>query len=238
MMEDSRRGSIAVDRRLLSMLTGVVAGVVAFAVDFVPAPEGGILGAAVSSGFSWGLVSFAVGYFAPTRRVALIVSVGTLALAVTTYYSFVLLFSDRWHQSSGASSLPNAFSPVTRALMFWMAGALLGGLFLGWLAYGAKTGSARSSGIAFGVAIGALIGEAAYAVFHFAFIWVGPLDAFVWTQLQPAATQLCLAAIVAIVALWIRRRSVSPLAVLAAGTISTTVSVALWYLIQAVRTTL
>ncbi|MET8462867.1 DUF6518 family protein [Micromonospora zamorensis] len=223
-----------------SVLAGVVTGVAAFAADFAPDPAGRILLAIASSGFSWGLVAFIVGYFAPARRVAATASVGALALAVITYYVLILLLSDRWRQPLGSSSVSklDEFSPVMRAAAFWMLGALLGGLILGCLAQLARAGCPRNSGIAFGVAFGLLAGEAIYTIFYFAFVWVGPLDSFVWARLQPAVLQLLLAAAATSVALWFRRGTLFFPAAIAAGAISTTASVAIWHLVQTARVTL
>ncbi|MCX4469926.1 hypothetical protein OOK41_06345 [Micromonospora sp. NBC_01655] len=220
------------------VLAGVALGMAAFAVDLVPEAVGRFLVPAFSSGFAWGVVALAVSCYAPTLRSALVAGVGTLALATLTYYGLVASLSRQWLSGSGPTPSPDGLSSVTRASAFWLAGALSGGLVLGCLAHVVRVGTARNASIALGVAFGLLTSEAAYAIFHVIFIWVGPVDSFVWARLGAAAVQLLLAAAVAFFALRLRRPPVSLWVFLVTATVSTAVSAASWHLIESVRMTL
>ncbi|MEU7997843.1 hypothetical protein AB0B83_21250, partial [Micromonospora sp. NPDC049060] len=114
----------------------------------------------------------------------------------------------------------------------------LGGSVLGYLAHVFRTGTTRNAGVALGVALGLLVGEAAYTVLYIAFAWVGPMDSFVWTRLGTAAVQLLLAAAAALVALRLRRPPISLRVFLMAAAVSTVASIASWHFIESVRMTL
>ncbi|MFI7649743.1 DUF6518 family protein [Micromonospora sp. NPDC049460] len=225
-------------RELSPLLAGVALGMAAFAADLVPEAVGRFLVPAFSSGFAWGVVALAVSYYAPTLRSALVAGVGTLALATLTYYGLVASLSRQWLSGSGSALPPDGLYSIARASAFWLAGALFGGLVLGCLAHVVRVGAARNASIALGVAFGLLTGEAAYAIFHVVFVWVGPMDSFVWARLGAAAVQLLLAAAAALVALRLRRRSVSLRVFLMTAMALTAASTASWHLIESVRTTL
>ncbi|MFI0792498.1 hypothetical protein ACH4OY_07350 [Micromonospora rubida] len=225
------------------VLAGLALGVTAFSVDLAPEAVGRFLVPVVSSGFAWGVVALAVSYFAATRRSALVAGVGTLVLATLIYYGLVVSLSRRWHHEFGSSgpegpvSLDGLIS-VARASAFWLLGALFGGLVLGCLANAVRVGSARNASIALGVAFGLLTGEAAYAIFHVLFIWVGPVESFVRARVGSAAVQFVLAAAAALMAFRRRRQLVSLWVLLMAAAVSTVANVAIWHLIELVRTTL
>ncbi|MEU7613144.1 DUF6518 family protein [Micromonospora sp. NPDC049204] len=218
------------------VLAGIAMGMVAFIADLVPETVGRFLVPAFSSGFAWGIVALVVSYYAPTLRSALVAGVGTLALATLTYYGLIASLGRQW--LSGSAPPPDGLGSVVRASAFWVAGSLFGGLVLGYLAHVFRAGTTRNAGIALGVALGLLAGEAAYTVLRIAFVWVGPMDSFVWTRLGTAAVQLLLAAVAALVAIRLRRPPVSRRVFLMAVAVSTVASIANWHLIESVRMTL
>jgi hypothetical protein len=232
-------------RQVLSpVFAGVALGTAAFSADVVPEAVGRFLVPAFSSGFAWGVVALAVSFFAATLTSALVAGVGTLVLAALIYYGLVVLLSQRWYYGSsgsgpeGVASL-DGLSSVMHASAFWLVGSLFGGLVLGCLAQFVRVGSTRSASIALGVAFGLLIGEAAYAVFHAVFIWVGPVDSFVWARIESAAVQLLLAtAVLVTVRLRCRLVSLRLLLLLPTAAVSTVANVAIWQFIESVRTTL
>ncbi|MBQ1072115.1 hypothetical protein KBX06_02880 [Micromonospora sp. C31] len=196
----------------------------AFTADLVPEAVGRFLVPAFSSGFGWAVVALAVGYYAPTCRSALVTGVGTLALATLTYYGLVAWLSRQW--LSGSAPPPDGLGSIMRASAFWLVGSLFGGLVLGYLAHVFRAGTTRNAGTALGVALGLLAGEAAYTVLYIAFVWVGPMDSFVWTRLGSAAVQLLLAAAGTLVALRLCRPQVSLRAFLMAAAVSAVASIA------------
>ncbi|WP_320066551.1 DUF6518 family protein [Micromonospora sp. RTGN7] len=220
------------------VFAGVALGMAAFTADLVPEAVGRFLVPAFSSGFAWGVVALAVSYYAPTLRSAFVAGVGTLALATLTYYGLVASLSRQWLSDSGPALPPDGLYSVTRASVFWLAGALFGGLILGCLAHVVRVGAVRDASIALGVAFGLLAGEAAYAIFYVVIIWVGPVDSFVWARLGAAAVQLLLAAVVACFALRLRRLPLSLWLFLMTATVSTAASAASWHLVESVRMTL
>ncbi|MEU7928520.1 DUF6518 family protein [Micromonospora sp. NPDC049801] len=230
-------GRRSVRREVLPpVFAGVALGVAAFAADLVPEAVGRVLVPAFSSGFAWGVVALVVSYYAPTFRSALVAGVGTLALSTLTYYGLVASLSRQWLSDSAPP--PDGLGSIMRASAFWLVGSLVGGLVLGYLAHVFRTGTTRNAGIALGVALGLLAGEAAYTVLFIAFVWVGPMDFFVWTRLGAAAVQILLAAAAALVALRLRRPPVSPRVFMMAAAVSTVASIASWHLIESVRMTL
>ncbi|WP_327029612.1 DUF6518 family protein [Micromonospora sp. NBC_01740] len=218
------------------VFAGVALGMGAFAADLVPEAVGRVLVPAFSSGFAWGVVALAVTYYAPTLRSALVAGVGTLAVATLTYYGLVASLSRQW--LSGSTPPPDGLGSIMRASAFWLVGSSFGGLVLGYLAHVLRTGTTRNAGIALGVALGLLAGEAAYTVLFIAFVWVGPMDSFVWTRLGTAAVQLLLTAAAALVALRLRRPPISLRVFLMAAAVATVASIASWHLIESVRMTL
>ncbi|MFG2008967.1 DUF6518 family protein [Micromonospora sp. NPDC048868] len=218
------------------VLAGVALGMAAFAADLVPEAVGRVLVPAFSSGFAWAVVSLAVSYYAATLRSALVAGVGTLAGATLTYYGLIAVLSRQW--ISGSAPPPDGLGSIMRASTFWLAGSLFGGLVLGYLAHVFRTGTTRNAGVALGVALGLLVGEAAYTVLYIAFAWVGPMDSFVWTRLGTAAVQLLLAAAAALVVLRLRRPPISLRVFLMAAAVSTVASIASWHFIESVRMTL
>lgn len=235
--------SVARRQALPPVLAGVALGVAAFSVDLAPEVVGRFLVPAFSSEFAWGVVALAVSYFAATFRSALVAGVGTLVLATLIYYGLVVSLSRRWYHGSSSSGPEEVVSldgltSVARASAFWLVGALIGGLVLGCLASVVRVGSARNAGVALGAAFGLLTGEAAYAIFHALFIWVGPVDSFVCARIGSAAVQFLLAVVAALVALRLRRRLVALWVLLMAAAVSVTANVAIWHLIELVRTTL
>ncbi|MEU4778521.1 DUF6518 family protein [Micromonospora sp. NPDC023633] len=218
------------------VFAGVALGMAAFAADLVPEAVGRVLMPAFSSGFAWAVVAVAVSYYATTLRSALVAGVATLAVATLTYYGLIASLSRQW--LSGSTPPPDGFGSIMRASAFWLVGSLFGGLLLGYLAHVFRTGTTRNAGIALGVALGLLAGEAACTVLFIAFVWVGPMDSFVWTRLGSAAVQLLLAAAGALVALRLCRPQVSLRAFLMATAVSTVASIASWHLIESVRMTL
>ncbi|TDB72472.1 DUF6518 family protein [Micromonospora sp. KC723] len=218
------------------VLAGVALGMAAFTADLVPEAVGRLLVPAFSSGFAWAAVALAVSYYAATLRSALVAGVGTLALATLTYYSLVASLSRQW--LSGSAPPPDGLGSTMRASAFWLAGSLLGGLVLGYFAHVLRTGTTRNAGMALGVALGLLAGEAAYTLLYIAFVWLGPMDSFVWTRLGAATVQLLLAAAAALVALRLRRPPVSLRVFLMAAAVATVASIASWHLIESVRMTL
>lgn len=230
-------GRRSVRREVLPpVLAGVALGMAAFTVDLVPEAVGRFLVPAFSSGFAWAVVTLAVSYYAATLRSALVAGIGTLAVATVTYYGLIASLSRQW--LSGLAPPPDGLGSIMRASAFWLAGSLFGGLVLGYLAHVFRTGTTRNAGIALGVAFGLLAGEAAYTVLYMAFVWVGPIDSFVWTRLGTAAVQLLLAAVAALVALRLRRPPVSLRVFLMAAAVSMVASIASWHLIELVRMTL
>lgn len=225
------------------MFAGVALGTAAFSADLVPEAVGRFLVPVFSSGFAWGVVALAVSFFAATLTSALVAGVGTLVLATLIYYGLIVSLSQRWYHGSngsgpeGAASL-GGLSSVIHASTFWLVGSLFGGLVLGCVAYVVRVGSTPNASIALGVAFGLLTGEAAYAVFHAAFIWVGPVDSFVWARIGSAAVQFLLATATVLVTVRLRRRLVSLRVLLLTAAGSTVASVAIWHLIESVRTTL
>ncbi|MEU8328020.1 DUF6518 family protein [Micromonospora sp. NPDC048839] len=237
MTELVAQGRRSVQRKVTPpVLAGSAMGMAAFIADLVPETVGRFLVPAFSSGFAWGMVALVVSYYVPTLRSALAAGVGTLALATLTYYGLIASLSRQW--LSGSAPPPDGFGSIMRASALWLAGSLFGGLVLGYLAHVFRTGTTRNAGIALGVALGLLAGEAAYTVLHMAFVWVGPMDSFVWTRLGTAMVQLLLAAVAALVALRLRRPPVSLRVFLMAAAVSTVASIASWHLIDSVRMTL
>ncbi|MEU7930244.1 DUF6518 family protein [Micromonospora echinofusca] len=218
------------------VLAGVALGMAAFTADLVPEAVGRFLAPAFSSGFAWAVVAIAVSYYAATLGSALVAGVGTLAVATLTYYGLIASLSRQW--LSGSAPPPDGLGSIMRASAFWLVGSLFGGLVLGYLAHVFRTGTTRNAGIALGVALGLLVGEAAYTVLYIAFVWVGPMGSFVWTRLGTAAVQLPLAAAAAFVALRLRQPPVSLRVFLMAAAVSTVASIASWHLIELVRMTL
>ena len=140
----------------------------------------------------------------------MLVGVGALIFAVTTYYVLVVFVGRRWNLGVDESGdAMNGLMSVGRALGFWLAGAVAGGLVLGYLAHLLKLGSPRYCTIALGVSFGLLAGEAAYTVGSAAFFWAGPFDSFMSNKLQMALLQLVLATGALLVGIRLRRHSIS-----------------------------
>lgn len=226
---------------LLSPAAGISFGVAAYGSDLLSDPANRFITPVVSSGFGWGVAAFAVAYVAPTARSAVVGAISALAFAASTYYGLVVLFSDRWRHQDSASDLgweqAESLFPVARAAGFWLVGALLGGMALGVLAHITRTGSTRTAGVACGLAFGMLAGEASYTIFHAFFIWVGPMSSFTWDRLQSASMQLAFALFFAIAVLRLRRAALLP-TFLPVATASTLAGIAIWHVIQTVRTSL
>ncbi|MEU4476183.1 DUF6518 family protein [Micromonospora sp. NPDC023888] len=218
------------------VLVGVALGMAAFTADLVPEAVGRFLVPTFSSGVAWGVVALAVSYYAATLRSALVGGVCTLAVATLTYYGLIASLSRQW--LSGSAPPPDGLGSIMRASAFWLVGSMLGGLVLGHLAHVFRASTTSNAAIALGVAFGLLAGEAAYVILYVAFVWVGPMDLFVWTRLGTAAAQLLLAVAAALVALRLRRPPVSLWAFLMAAALSTVASIAGWHLVESVRTTL
>ncbi|MFI6823131.1 DUF6518 family protein [Micromonospora sp. NPDC050187] len=220
-------------------ILGVSLGAASIAPDILPEPQAEILTPIVSSGFGWGMTALAGGFLASSRKSAPMAGIGALTLAAVTYYFLILTLTSRWRHRSGntEASLVGPAS-VAEAAGFWLLVAVCGGAIMGYLGYVIRHDSGRALLVSAGMAFGLLAGEGGYALFHAAFIWVGPVDSFMWAKLQSALVQLLLCLSVLVAALRSGRRHISWAAFLAVAAAALVVNIGAWHLIQSVRLTL
>jgi Family of unknown function (DUF6518) len=222
------------------LLLGIGLGVAAFLPDLLAEDAAQLLTPVVSSGFGWGMAALFIGFFARRTQSAALAGVSTLVLATVTYHFLTVVTSPRWdlHPADiegGETGVSDVLASVTPALVLWLAVSLCGGAVMGLLGHTITRGKAHQASIAAGVAFGLLAGEGTYTLFHTVFIWVGPIDSFIWNKVLSATMQLLLAALATVLALSSRRPTRSWSTFLIAATASAAASTVLWHLIQSAR---
>jgi hypothetical protein len=228
---------------LMSVLVGASLGVASFSADLLPEPTSELVAAVVSSAFGWGLTALVASSFSRTRGSSIFAGIAVLVSAAITYYGLILFVSQRWQLGveelqNGSSLLPMGLGSVARAAGFWLSGAIIGGVLIGWLAHTIQIGVQKQISIGIGLTLGILLAEASYAVIFAAFIWVKPLDGSAWRHLISALLQFFLAAVALSIVIRRRERPISWPALLLALSVSMPLGAIVWSQVDLVRTSL
>ncbi|MGI5180282.1 DUF6518 family protein [Dactylosporangium sp. CA-152071] len=225
----------------LPVALGAGLGVAAYLPDLLDDSVAPYATPLFSSGFAWGLVALVAGYTTRRPRSSIVAGAAALTTAVFVYYLLVVA-GQRWYVDASSSADGMAtmagLRSVGRSVVFWTAGALIGGGMLGWLGHVVRHAPASPGSAAIGVTFGLLSGEAIGIPLVYSSVWDAPLDPFSLAKLVPSLAQLVLGVATVAVLTRIRDRpTMWRLTVLAAAA-SVVVNVTLWYVLLTVRLSL
>ncbi|MEV8516248.1 hypothetical protein [Dactylosporangium sp. NPDC051484] len=218
------------------LLLGAGLGLTAFLGDYVAGDTGQFL-TVVFSGAAWGCCALVAGYFAVAWTRAAVTGAAALVVATLVYYTLILVISRRWQggvtEDGGSADLAGLAS-IARATAFWLAASICGGALLGVLGHLARTGDTFLSALCAGTGWALLAGQGLYLLL-FAPGWL-IADMFGHFLFFSAVFNVVLASVV-VCTLYARRAARRSWPVVAAAAFGVSVvSVALWGVVEGVRT--
>ncbi|MET7396835.1 DUF6518 family protein [Dactylosporangium sp. NPDC005572] len=220
----------------LPVALGACLGVAAYLPDLLDDSVAPYANPLFSSGFAWGLVALVAGYARRRPRSSIVAGAAALTVAVFVYY-LLIVAGQRWYvdalsSADGMASMAGLRS-VGRSVVFWTAGALIGGGTLGWLGHLVRHAPASPGSAAIGTTLGLLSGEAISIPLVY-----NAWNTFSPTRLVPSLTQLILTVATVAVLTRIRDRPTIWWLVVLAAAASVVVNVILWYVLLTVRMSL
>lgn len=144
------------------LLSGTSLGYLAYLSDLITGIPGAVLIALTSSGFAWGIATFAAGYWSSNLRAASFGGIMILSLATLVYYACVVVLSQRWRGGvldDGTPADAIGLQSVLRASVFWLLGSLVAGPLFGMLGWVIARGRDKWRPMALGLLFGLLSGQ-------------------------------------------------------------------------------
>ncbi|HEX6870233.1 MAG TPA: hypothetical protein VF163_03960 [Micromonosporaceae bacterium] len=219
--------------------TGAALGAVSLALDELDSPAGEVLRGLFGGGFAWGVAALFAGYLTRGRRLAQVRATVLLVTAILVYYGLIVAVGHRWRGAmvvDGSSAVWVSLASVGRAVLLWLAGAVVAGILMGWLGERIRSGSRYTGALAAGLAAGLLSGQAV-ALSARVLSWP-ELDRTGWSLLTSAALTVLLAIAGPAAMLGRANRRPSWLAYLATAAGMSVVAALAWTAVEAVRTSI